>query len=649
MRGLVLALSIVTALAPAAGTLAQPEVPPVIVIGIDGMDPLLLDGYVARGLMPNFARLMAEGSYAPLGTSVPPQSPVAWSNFITGMDPGGHGIFDFIHRDPANYMPTFSAALVTEPDKTLSIGDWVIPLSAGGTHLLRKGEAFWQILERRDVPYTIFRVPANFPPAPSRGHTISGMGTPDLLGTYGTFSFYTDDDLYRGIDVSGGEVYPVEVRDGRVAATLVGPENSLRRGRPNLERPFTVDIDAENQTALFTVGDERFVLEVGEWSEWNPVHFDLVGPLKGLSGIARFHLQSVTPRFELYVTPINIDPADPALPISTPESYSREIYERIGRFYTQGMPEDTKALEYGMLDDAEFVAQTDIVLEERWRMLGKVLDDYAGGFLFFYVSTVDQSCHALWRNDDAEHPAHTPELSFEERFEFLYAQMDSLLGAVRARAPADATIIVMSDHGFAPYYYRVHLNTWLYENGYLSLLRPDEMGQHPLFGNVFWRRTQAYALGINGLYVNMLGREGKGIVRRGEQSNTLLDEISAKLLAWRHEETGERVVTRVYRREEIYHGEAAADGPDLVIGYNRGYRGSDESALGTVHPELLSPNLGKWTGDHCMDHTLVPGVLLVNRELSVADPDLRDLPVSILSIYGVDVPPQMTGRVLFTQ
>jgi len=622
------------------------DAPDMVVIGIDGMDPKLLQGFVDKGLMPHFQYLMQQGSFSPLGTSIPPQSPVAWSNFITGMDSGGHGIFDFIHRDPNTYLPEFSAALVTEPEKALHVGDWVIPLSKGETKLLRKGEAFWQILGQHDIPYNIFRVPANFPPAESEDKTLSGMGTPDILGSYGTFSFYTDDDLYKGIDVSGGEVFPVEVVDHRVTAMLVGPVNSLHASRPQLVREFTVDIDPENDVVKITVGGEAHIVQVGEWSPWIPVQFDLLGPLKSLSGIVRFYVRSVRPHVEIYATPININPADPALPISTPADYAHHLYERIGYFYTQGMPEDTKALEYGVLDDAEFVGQTDNVMAERWRMLDTVLDEYNGGFLFFYVSTIDQSGHMMWRNFDAEHPAHHDHMGFADRYQDLYAEMDSLLGVVMERIPKDATLIVMSDHGFAPYYYKFHLNTWLYQNGYLALIRPQEIGQHPLLGNVFWRRTKAYALGINGLYVNELGRESKGIVRPGQQYDALLDEISAKLLAERDPRTGEQIITRVYKGSEVYHGPETSRGPDLVIGYNRGYRCSDESALGTLTEKILTPNLAKWSGDHCMDHTLVPGIFLSNRPLQVSDPDLKDLPTTILHFYGIAPPEQMHGRVL---
>jgi predicted AlkP superfamily phosphohydrolase/phosphomutase len=641
-RAVIAAALALLVLTPNAGRAKTPH--SVVVVGIDGMDPQLLAKFIAAGRMPHFARLAAEGSFVNLETSIPPQSPVAWSNFITGMDPGGHGIFDFIHRDPATYTPVFSAADVVEPARTISLGDWVLPLSKGGTVLLRKGEAFWQILDRRDVPCTVIRVPANYPPAPARAYSLAGMGTPDLLGSYGTFALYTNDPVWQDAQVSGGRVYTVEMVDDRVHTRIEGPRNTLRKDRAPLVCEVTIDVDAENDAVRVTVSSTETFLHAGEWSDWVPVDFRVAGPFKKLRGMVRFHLRSVSPTLQLYASPLNIDPSAPALPISTPEDYAEALAARVGRFYTQGIAEDTKALEAGVFDDADFVVQTDTLLAERERMLEAVLDEYRDGFLFFYVSTIDQSCHALWRNADPAHPAHPAGGEFADRFGELYEDMDAMLGRIRERIPPDATLLVLSDHGFAPYYKKVNLNSWLHQNGYLALIREDEIGGHPLFNNVFWRRTRAYAAGINGLYVNMAGRESKGIVTAGAESDALLDEIAGGLLALRDPETGEAVITTVYRARDVYHGDETSHAPDLVIGYNKGYRSSDDSALGTVTSDVITPNLGKWTGDHCIDHRWVPGILVTNRRVTIDDPSLVDIPVTILSEFGVPAPAAMKGR-----
>jgi len=639
-----LALALCVSLASSARADTHPSV---VVIGIDGMDPDLLQRFVDAGDMPNVAALMKKGSFSRLETSIPPQSPVAWSNFITGMDPGGHGIYDFIHRDPATYQPTFSAAEILPPTRTLSLGDWILPLAGGETRLLRKGEAFWEFLDRAGVPATLIRVPANYPPSETRSRTLAGMGTPDLLGTYGTFTLFTDNESWRGARVSGGRVVMLSMENDRARAALEGPPNSLRKSEPTLARELVVDVDAGNDAVRVAIDGAEVVLHTGDWSQWVPVSFDLVGSVKRLHGMVRFHLKRASPSLELYASPINIDPVAPALPLSTPADYASDLARETGRYYTQGIAEDTKALEAGVFDDAEFVTLTDTLLAERERMLDVVLRDYRDGFLFYYISTVDQSCHALWRNADPAHPAHPGDGSFADRFRELYRRMDVMLGGILERVPADATVIVMSDHGFAPFYQKVHLNTWLYQNDYLALVRPDEIGQHPLFGNVFWRRTRAYAAGLNGLYVNLAGREGRGIVTPGDEYDRLVNELSAKLLEFRDPSNNERVITTVYRARDVYHGTELAGAPDLIVGYNRGYRSSDDSALGTVTGDLLTPNLGKWTGDHCMDHRLVPGVLISSRPLAVTDPRLVDLPVTILACYGITAPAAMTGRNLF--
>ncbi|HEX5132929.1 MAG TPA: alkaline phosphatase family protein [Candidatus Krumholzibacteria bacterium] len=621
--------------------------PNVVVLGIDGMDPAMLKRFMAEGRMPNFQQLINEGSFSNLETSIPPQSPVAWSNFITGTDPGQHGIFDFIHRDPETYTPIFSAAEVVEPGKTLSLGDWVLPLSKGGTVLLRRGVAFWDVLQDAGVPCTIIRVPANYPPSSTEQQTLAGMGTPDLLGSYGTFALYTDDPHWDGAVASGGRIHLVQAIDGRVTTQIEGPRNSLRKSAPMLTAKMTIDVDREHNAARIAVGSHEVLLRAGEWSEWVPVEFDLMGPFKKLHGMCRFHLKSAGPTLELYASPVNIDPMRPALPISTPADYATRLAERTGRYYTQGIAEDTKALEAGAFDDGDFVAQTDTIMAERDRMLDVVLDDYQGGLLFFYVSTIDQSCHALWRDVDPAHPAHVDNNGFEDRFGELYARMDRMLGDVRARIPRDATIIVLSDHGFAPFYKKVNLNAYLYQKGYLALISPEEIGRHPLFGNVFWRRTRAYAAGLNGLYVNLAGREGKGVVPPGAQYDELLDELSRDLLAFRDPETGEQVITTVYMAKDVYHGAEQKNAPDLIVGYNQGYRSSDDSALGTVSRELIVPNLSRWTGDHCIDHRWVPGVLISNRRITADNPALVDVPVTIIRAFGAQPPAVMTGRDLF--
>jgi hypothetical protein len=475
------------------------------------------------------------------------------------------------------------------------------------------------------------------------------MGTPDLLGTYGTFSFYTDDPTLMSLDVSGGTIYPVQRQGSRIDAAFHGPENSMLVDHPELTSPFTVHVDRENRSALIDLGSRDILLQEGEWSDWIEVHFDVLRPFSRISGIARLYLKTVAPYFQLYSTPLNINPRDPALPISSDPDFVKTLSKRVGYFHTEGMPEDTKALEWGMFTDAEFVRQADQVSYEQLKLLNTLLDDYRGGFLFFYFSSIDQCCHMLWRNMDPMHPAHTLESErFAGQIEELYARIDSVVAVVESRIPEGTTLIVMSDHGFAPYYKKVNLNTWLYENGYVALKDPSNVGNRDtLFRNVSWRRTRAFGLGINGLYVNLRGREAQGVVKPGAEYEELIADLTSGLLAYRDPETGTPVISRVYRSSEVYHGAEVANAPDIIVGYTRGYRGSDDTAIGGFSKQVIAPNLDKWSGDHCMAFEEVPGILLCNRPLRVQDPSLLDLSVTILDIYGVAPSKEMQGRVLF--
>jgi len=337
----------------------------VIVLGMDGMDPILLKGFVDKGVMPNFKALMESGEFLNLETSMPPQSPVAWSNFITGMNPGGHGIFDFLHRDTNTMLPKSSMSEAVAAEKKLTLGDWVIPLSSGTVNSLRQGRAFWELLEENNIPVRIFRIPSNFPPVETRGPSLSGMGTPDLTGSMGSFSYYTDAPPENAKEVTGGVVHEVVVAGNKATCKLVGPKNTFRVDEPDSSIEFTVHPDPVSSAALISIQDQRILLNEGEWSDWVQVEFELVPYLVGVKGTCRFFLKEIRPDFKLYVTPINIDPLDPAMPVSSPKSYSKRLAKTIGTFYTQGMPEDTKALSHGIFDDANYVDQSHFVLEER--------------------------------------------------------------------------------------------------------------------------------------------------------------------------------------------------------------------------------------------------------------------------------------------
>ncbi|MEE8139145.1 MAG: alkaline phosphatase family protein [Thermoanaerobaculia bacterium] len=609
----------------------------VIVLGFDGMDYGLVTRLMAEGRMPNFSRLAEEGFFSQLETSVPPQSPVAWSEFITGLDAGGHGIFDFVHRDPATMAPYLSTSRVVESDRALKIGKWKIPLGSGRVELLRHGKPFWEVLEEHGVETTIIRMPANFPPSGSASRELSGMGTPDLLGTPGTFSFYTSELFaFQGQDISGGKIFEVYPYDDKVEATIYGPDNPFLQERKPAEVPFTVYIDPQDDVVKLVVGDEERILQVGEWSDWVPIHFAFV-PTQGVRAIVRFYLKQAHPELELYVSPLQIDPENPALPISTPESYAPELAKATGRFYTQGMPEDTKSLTGGVFTREEFLSQADLAGEEIIEQYKYVLDRFESGLLFYYFGNLDQKSHVMFRPMDPDHPAYDPEKDppYAGVVEEVYEQFDGIVGYTLEQMPPDTRLIAMSDHGFTSWRRSFHLNTWLEENGYLTLKRGSGR-KKDIYRSVDWRRTRAYGLGLNSLYINLRGRERDGSVE-ASQRQALMEEIAQKLLETLDPATGQPAVTKVYKREEVYRDRGHLElGPDLVVGYAKGFRGSFESALGEIGPEILTDNTEEWSGSHLMDHEVVPGILLSNRPLLREAGRLKDLAGAILAEFGVE-------------
>lgn len=605
----------------------------VVVLGIDGMDYDLTRQYMAEGRLPNFSKLAKEGVFQSLGTSVPPLSPVAWSDFITGMDGGGHGIFDFIHRNPETMLPYLSTS---EPrEQPMRIGPIPVPfMKETKMTLLRQGEAFWEVLEDHGIETTILRIPANFPVSGTATHELSGMGTPDILGTYGTFSFYTSELFaFAGQEIGGGEIYEVDAFDDLVEADLHGPKIDGEA----VKVPFTVYIDPVDPVARFVIGDStELILEVGEWSDWTEVEFDL--GMGKLHGICRFYLRSVRPEFELYVTPINHDPKDPYERISTPKDFAEELAEATGGdFYTQGMPEDTRALDEGVFTREEFLHQASLSGEEIMAQLPWVFETFDEGLLFYYFGDLDQVSHLMFRTLDPGHPAYDPERDapFADVIPKLYERMDTMLGWVLRHLEPGTKLIVMSDHGFTSWRRSFHLNTWLADNGYLTLKDPSKRGESQIF-DIDWSKTRAYGLGFNGLYVNLKGRERDGIVDPAER-DALLKEIGDKLLAVVDPQTEAPAITRIYFRDEWFQdGGYREIGPDLLVGYTKGTRAADESALGGVTNVWFTDNDREWSGDHSMDHTTVPGVLFANAPLARPVASLRDLSPAIVAEFGIE-------------
>jgi predicted AlkP superfamily phosphohydrolase/phosphomutase len=616
----------------------QPVGKRVIVLGFDGMDYGLTRRLMSEGRLPNFERLARIGSFAALATSIPPQSPVAWSNFITGMDAGGHGIYDFLHRDSLTLTPYLSTSRTEPPGRTLKLGRWQLPLSGGKMELLRHGTPFWEALERHGIPTTVIRIPANFPPSGSASRELSGMGTPDIVGSSGMFSFFTTAPERITDKVTGGTVYGIPLEDNVFHGVLKGPPNPLSRTGDTVTTDFTVYVDASRPVAKIVLGDQEIILQEGEWSEWLDVEFSLLRFFQSLRGMCRFYMMRVHPEFELYVTPINLDPLHPAMRISTPPDFAGDLARATGRYYTQEMPEETKALGSGVFDDEDFMRQASMVVEEEQHLYEYVLGGFEDGFLFYYFGSTDQISHMMWRAMDPSHPAHDPiaDEPYRHVIEDLYVEADRIVGETLEQLEDDETLIVMSDHGFAPWTRSFNVNTWLKENGYLALKDPSRQGELEYFQNVDWSRTQAYALGLNSLYINVRGREGVGTVPPG-QRQIVLDEIARGLLRYVDPKTGQRAMVNVYSRDEVYRDRGYLEiGPDLILGFARGVRGSYESALGQLSSEIMVDNTSRWSGDHMADRTIIPGILLTNRPLRREVTSLENLAAAVLAEFGIE-------------
>jgi predicted AlkP superfamily phosphohydrolase/phosphomutase len=573
----------------------------VIVLGVDGMDPHFVEAHWDQ--LANLRRLCAQGSFSTLATTTPPQSPVAWSTFSTGLDPIEHGIFDFVHRDPVTMQPISSFAETLPAAHRLAIGPYLLPLSGAQVRSFRSGRTFWEILAEHGVPTTVIRMPANYPVLHA-GEELAGMGTPDLEGTFGTFTWYSDDPLDIARDVPGGRIVPVRVTDGRTILPVEGPPDTLRRDGARVELSLIADVDASASAARFSIEGQQFILKQGEWSPWVRVRFPLIEHVASVAGMFRVYAQRLHDGVRIYRTPLNIDPGDPALPVSFPSGYSRDLARRIGPFYTQGIEEDTAALRQGVFTLPEYLAQSRMVQREHVAMLRDALSRFHDGLLFFYFSEIDQDSHMLWGRH-------------EEELLATYRAVDEAIGMVAQQA-ADADVIVMSDHGFAAFDHAFHLNTWLQREGFLVADKD---------GRIDWNRTKAYAMGLNALYIK----------RTAADREALTMEIMRRLQA---EQPAIENVVRLPRSENRY-------APDLIVGYAPGYRASWETALGELSTEVITDNDDAWIGDHCMAAEAVPGVLASNRKFSLRDPQLKDLTVTILQEYGILPEPKMKGRVIY--
>jgi predicted AlkP superfamily phosphohydrolase/phosphomutase len=614
-----------------------------IVVGLDGQDPVLTDRFMQEGLLPNFAKLASQGSYRRLRTTFPSVSPVAWSSFSTGSHPARHNIFDFLDRDRRTYLPVLSSTRVGKVERFLRVGRYRIPLHKPELRLLRKSKPFWTILGEHRIWSTILRVPITFPPDRFYGAELSAMCVPDLLGTQGTFLLFTTRPSGERFK-EGGVRVAVRIEGDRIDTAVNGPENMFIDGSPPLQVSLRITVDRPRQRARVEVSGHVLDLAPGALSDWVTLTFPAAPAIK-VSGITRLMVTELGEHFSLYMAPINFDPERPAMPISHPSYFATYLAKRVGSFSTLGLAEDTWALNEGVIDDGTFLQQTYDIDRERESMFFSSLDRLRRGSLVCVFDATDRIQHMFWRYLEPGHPAARgrDDAPHRDAIRKLYAHNDALVGRVMARLRPGDLLMVISDHGFNSFRRGVNLNSWLHQNGYL-VLKAGADGRAEWLRDVDWTQTRAYCLGLTGMFLNLRGREQHGTVGAGAEAEALKQEIIGKLSGLPDGDAGAIGIREVFDTSALYAGPYLGNAPDLLIGYNAGYRTSWDSATGVVACPVFEDNVKPWSGDHCIDPRIVPGVLFCSRPIEADDPALIDIAPTALKLFGIQPPSYMDGR-----
>ncbi|MBU0617353.1 MAG: alkaline phosphatase family protein [Planctomycetes bacterium] len=628
---------------------AKAKVKRVVVLGLDGLEPTVTEKLLEEGRLPNLAKLQEQGCYRRLGSTWPPISPVSWSSFTTGTNPGKHNIFDFIARTP-NYRPMISSVRMGQPRRKLKLGNYVIPLSKPELTPLRKSKPFWTVLGEHGLNSMILRVPITFPPDRFKGLQLSAMSVPDLRGTQGMFSYYAEEGETGATmdgDVGGDRI--LVHRNGKcVQSFLRGPANSLRADGAELRLPFKVT-ESRNGAAGATlhVNGRQVPLKLNQHSDWVKIEFRAAPGVK-VRGICKFYLKRFAKPFEMYCTPLQIDPDKPVMPISHPVVFSSYLARQQGSYSTLGLAEDTWSLSEKLMSEDAFLEQAYQIHEERETMFFDALERVRRGTVVCVFDGPDRIQHMFFRFHDEQHPALTNEQRESHRHAMteMYERMDDLVGRTMTKLDDDTVLFVMSDHGFKTFRRGVDLNAWLRDNGYLKLKDGKQVADKQYLGDIDWSQTRAFALGLAGIYLNQKGRETQGIVEPGKPAKALMREIADKLTGVVDEEKGAVAIKEAVTRLDVFHGPYTENAPDILVGYNEGWRVSWDAAIGKCAEQIFSDNLKAWSGDHCLHPALVPGILFSSLKLSDDEANIIDLAPTTLELFGVERPKYMDGKSL---
>jgi predicted AlkP superfamily phosphohydrolase/phosphomutase len=679
----------------------------VVILGFDGVDAKVVEGMLAAGRLPNLAALKARGAYSPLTPTVPAQTPVSWATFSTGLDPGGHEIFDFLKRDPNDRVPTFAvaqeisvpflfgksnpivfggaaaivfflmggAAFLVRRRVLAMVIFGVLGLAAGAGAFLaarawlpserpgvknnRRGTTFWS--EPGARPAAVLRVPVTFPPEKfEEGRQLSGLGVPDLSGRIGKPFYFTSDPFFtprEGNDFSV-EVVKLESNSGRQTVRIADPPGKPFGREAPLDVPVTLTVPAARDRLEIEVEGQRASLKPGAWSEWMSFPFR-VNPLVTIHGYGRFRVERVDPEISLYLSPIQFDPErlPTGFALSSPAGFAPGLVRRFGRFKTMGWAIDTWSIQSGTLPEDGFLEDVAATVSQDRRMLDSLLRE-KDRLLFHYFEFPDRVAHVFWRFRDPKHPAYDAALAkkYGDAVEKSYETVDAIVGdAAKTLSPQDV-LIVLSDHGFATWRRSVNYNSWLVENGYLVLTGGAQrkslealFSRGAFWENVDWTKSRAYAMGLGDVYVNLRGRERGGVVAPGAEYEALRAELIARLTSLSDPVNGERAVSRVFKREDVYRRFDARTIPDLIVTNTAGYRVSWQSSLGVPTANVFEDNRDVWSGDHCsVDPALVRGILFASRRFRTDSiPGIADVTASVRALVGASAPAEAAGKSLW--
>jgi predicted AlkP superfamily phosphohydrolase/phosphomutase len=675
----------------------------VIVLGFDGVDAKYTERWMNEGKLPNLAKLRDMGTFRPLRPTLPAQTPVSWSTFSTGIDPGRTGIFDFLRRDPKTYLPLFAAFDETTEQFLLGkknapvaagiaavivilialifrrFGRYVaaplaavaatvvffgvqkyIPVTRPGVVNRRQGTPFWEVAAAAGKKARVVHIPITFPAHDfPGGEMLSGLGVPDMSGRVGKPFFFTSElDFHRaGSNEFSIDVVQLEDNKGVISTHIQGPPNKLFGNPPYISIPMTITVANDRNSIEIAESGQKLTLRPGDWSGWTEFVFPF-NPLIKVHGVSRFHLIASQPEVKLYLSPINFDPRKlpPGFKISSPTGWAPKLAKQFGVYKTLGWQIDTWAISEGFSTEEMFWDDMKwTVAQDRKRFDAFLEGD--DDLLVHQFEFPDRVGHVFWRIIDPQHPAYNAALvpKWGDALLRTYQLMDAIVGdAMRAAEKHHAALIVLSDHGFASFRKSVNYNTWLVMNGYMTLktgVQVKERNVEMLFDqgqfweNVDWSKTRAYAMGLGEMYINLRGRESQGIVQPGAEYDALKAELKQRLVTMVDVENGEHPVRRVIAREEAYRQFDPNMIPDLFVTNNDGYRVSWQTSLGGIPKALIEPNKQAWSGDHCsVDPEIVRGIFFYNRKLTTGRaPYIADVYPTVLGLLGVKAPYQVDG------